>query len=170
MMVNYQLHIVMYWGLAWLIIMGSGFDDWVYWHFFTITVNGGGIRPSLQKSKSMIKLWSLSLMLRPMVSWPVYLGIKHPSGAYDQIFITVKQLRVCWCGVLSLTREQVCRLQLLLALASTIIFGSESCGTRDRILLSQIWDFPFRRLLRLALPLNLWNSGITPFITPMLPE
>jgi hypothetical protein len=24
---------------AWLIIMGSGFDDWVYWHFFTITLN-----------------------------------------------------------------------------------------------------------------------------------
>jgi hypothetical protein len=22
-----------------LIIMGSGFDDWVYWHFFTIAVN-----------------------------------------------------------------------------------------------------------------------------------
>jgi hypothetical protein len=32
---------------------------------------------------------SLSLMLRPMVSWPVCVGIKHPSGAYDQIFITV---------------------------------------------------------------------------------
>jgi hypothetical protein len=26
------------------------------------------------------------------------LWIKHPSGAYDQIFITVRQLRVCWCG------------------------------------------------------------------------
>jgi hypothetical protein len=21
------------------IIMGSGFDDWVYWHFFTVTIN-----------------------------------------------------------------------------------------------------------------------------------
>jgi hypothetical protein len=35
---------------------------------------------------------------------------KHPSGAYDQIFITVRQLRVCWCGALSLTRGRVCRL------------------------------------------------------------
>jgi hypothetical protein len=26
-------------GLAWRIIMGSGFDDWIYWHFFTITAH-----------------------------------------------------------------------------------------------------------------------------------
>jgi hypothetical protein len=37
----------------------------------------------------------LSLMLRPTVSQSVYLGIKHPSGAYDQIFITVRHLRIC---------------------------------------------------------------------------
>jgi hypothetical protein len=48
---------------------------------------------------------SLSLMLQVMVSQPVWLGIKHPPGTYNQIFITVSQLRVCWCGLYSLWRE-----------------------------------------------------------------
>jgi hypothetical protein len=40
--------------------------------------------------------------------------------------------------------------QFKLVLASAVIFGSESRRTRVHILLSQIRDFPFRRLLRLA--------------------
>jgi hypothetical protein len=44
---------------------------------------------------------------------------------------------------LSLTRGRVCCLQMLLALGSTVILGSESRGTRYHILLSQIRDFPF---------------------------
>jgi hypothetical protein len=75
---------------------------------------------------------SLSLILRPTLSRPVCLGIKHPSRALVQNFITVRRLRVCWCGALSLTRGRVCRLHLFLALASAVILGSESHGTRLR--------------------------------------
>jgi hypothetical protein len=56
------------------------------------------------------------------------------------------------CGFVDVGRShwRVCRLQLLLALTSAVIFGSESRGTHDHILLSQIRDFPFCRLPRLA--------------------
>jgi hypothetical protein len=40
-------------------------------------------------------------------SRPVCPGIEHPSGAYDQIFITLWQLRFCFCGAPSLTRGRV---------------------------------------------------------------
>jgi hypothetical protein len=71
---------------------------------------------------------SLSVKIRPTVSRPVYLGIKHPSGAYDQIFITVRQLWVCWCGTLSLTKGRVCRLQLLLASPAQSFSDSSPVG------------------------------------------
>jgi hypothetical protein len=50
----------------------------------------------------------------------------------------------------SLTRGRTCCLKWMLALASAVILGFESRGTRDHILLSQILDFPFYRLLLLA--------------------
>jgi hypothetical protein len=48
----------------------------------------------LNQSQCCLSL-TVSLILRPTVSRSVYLGIKHPTGAYDQIFITVRQLRIC---------------------------------------------------------------------------
>jgi hypothetical protein len=101
---------------------------------------------SLLKSKVKVKV-TLRLTVSQSVSksW-----CQAPSGAHDQIFITVWQLRSCFCGAPSLTRRQVCLSYMLLALASAVFPGSESLRTRDHILLSQIWDFPFLRLLQLA--------------------
>jgi hypothetical protein len=75
---------------------------------------------------------------------------RAPYGVHDQIFIIVRQLRSCFCGTPSLTRGRVCFLYMLLALDSAVFLESESLGSRDHILLSQFWDFPFSRLLRLA--------------------
>jgi hypothetical protein len=85
-----------------------------------------------------VKVWP---MLRPTGNRPVS-WCQAPSEAYDQIFFSVRQLQVCWCEAPSLTRGRVCRLQLLLVLASAVILGSESRGTHDHILKYQIRDFP----------------------------
>jgi hypothetical protein len=120
-----------------------GFTD----HSFTITRNHNKLQYLTSASIlfSML-IWSESQSYvttdGQSVSRSVYLGVKHPSGTYDQFFITVWQLPVCSCGALSLTRGRVCRLQLLLAFASAVVHGSESPGSRDHILLSQIRDSP----------------------------
>jgi hypothetical protein len=95
-----------------------------------------------------------------MASQSVNLGVEPSSGAHGQIFFTVWHLRSCFCGAPSLTRGRVCLLYMLLALASAVFLGSESLGTRDHILLSQIRDFPFRRLLRLAGSRWRYSTGI----------
>jgi hypothetical protein len=93
---------------------------------------------------------SLSLMLRPTVSRPVCLGTKHPSGVYDQIFITCVTVTVLFLwDALSDERSDL-----------SYVYAAGSCqrslsrvrvpwDLRPYILLSHIWDFPFRRLLRL---------------------
>jgi hypothetical protein len=48
---------------------------------------------------------------------------RAPSGAHDQIFITVLQLQPWCCGAPSLRRGRVCLSYILLALASAVFLG-----------------------------------------------
>jgi hypothetical protein len=61
---------------------------------------------------------------------------KAPIWVLRPDFYYCQTVAVYWCGTLCLTRGQVCRLKLLLALARAVILGSESRGMRDHILLS----------------------------------
>jgi hypothetical protein len=63
---------------------------------------------------------------------------RAPAGAHDRIFLCVWKLLSCPCGALSLMRGRVCSLQLLLVLASAVIFGSKARRTRGHILLSRL--------------------------------
>jgi hypothetical protein len=66
----------------------------------------------------------VEVKLRQTVSWPVRLGVRHPSGTRDQFFfllnIFFRQLRVCYFVAPSLTRGRVCNLLLPLVLSSAV--------------------------------------------------
>jgi hypothetical protein len=86
-------------------------------------------------------LVEVEVKLRPTVSQPVRLGVRHPSGIRDQFFflleIFFRQLRVCYFAASSLTRGRVCNLLLLLVLTSSVPLWYESRENQDHNLLSQ---------------------------------
>jgi hypothetical protein len=84
--------------------------------------------PGLQQSQSHIATDGQSISK----SW-----CRAPSGAIDQIFIILWQLRSCFCWSTSLTRGRVCLSYMLLALASVVFLGSETLRTREHIKKSQ---------------------------------
>jgi hypothetical protein len=95
--------------------------------------HGGGIGPRLQPSQSQSQSQSYIATDGRSISksW-----CRAPSGARDQIFIIVWQLRSCFGGAPCLTRGRFCLLYMLLVHASAFFLGSESLGSRDHILLS----------------------------------
>jgi hypothetical protein len=117
---------------------------------------------------------NVNVMLRPTVSWPVSLGIKHPSGLTTR-FLFLSDSCVFNVGR-SLTRGRVCRLQFLQVLASAVILGSKSRGTRDRYFTVSDSRLPFslppttrRPTVEVFEPastweVNIYNAHSTPYV------
>jgi hypothetical protein len=94
----------------------------------------------------------VEVKLRPTVSRPVLLCVRHPSWTRDQFFflleIFFRQLRVCYFVAPSLTRGRACNLLLLVVLASAVLLRSESRGTQGHILLPTFLWLPQPRRAR----------------------
>jgi hypothetical protein len=76
--------------------------------------------------------------LRLTVGQPVCLDVEPHLGLMTRYLLLFDSYGLVFCGAPSLTRGRVCLLYMLLALASTVFLWSESLGTRNHILLSQI--------------------------------
>jgi hypothetical protein len=97
--------------------------------------------------------------LRLTVSQSVSLGVESHLGLMTRYLLLFDSYCLVFLGR-PLWREDDSLLYMLLVFASAVFLG-----TRDHILLSQIWDFPFRRLLRLAGPR--WRYSWVPrYIAP----
>jgi hypothetical protein len=68
----------------------------------------------------------------------VSLGVEPQLGLMTRYLLLFDSYGLVLCGEPSLTRRWVCLLYMLLALTSAVFLRSESLGTRDHILLSQI--------------------------------
>jgi hypothetical protein len=146
-------YIATYKGLAWLIIVGSEFGDWVYWHF-TITVNHNTLHIELllndvwrtsMKNFSLFEFRSRSHIATDGQS--VSLSVESHLGLMIRYILLFDNYGLAFVGR-PLWRDDgsvFCMCRWPLPAQSFLVLVPW-----DRILLSQIWDFPFCRLLRLT--------------------
>jgi hypothetical protein len=105
------------------------------------------LRTELLSLTNKLLLWTVSQSHIATDGKSISLGVKTHLG-----LMTGDWLLGVSCGRVvggrSRWREDGGLLDMLLALASVVFLGSEPLGTRDHILLPQIWDFLFRLLHR----------------------
>jgi hypothetical protein len=88
--------------------------------------------------KDYILIIKVKVTLRMTVSQSVSLGVELHLGLMTRYFLLFDFYGLFFCGAPSLVRGRICLLYMLLVLASVVFLGSESLGTRDHILLSQL--------------------------------
>jgi hypothetical protein len=145
-------------GVAWLIIVGSRFGDWIYWHFFTITLDYNSSHIELLLDNESL---SVFLPFLGLISSLLLLSTTDCESESESYVTTDGQpaslswnkapfwdlrpdiyycLTVAGLLIWSALSDESTSLSftLLLAFASAVIFGSEYRRTRGHILLSQI--------------------------------
>jgi hypothetical protein len=123
-------------------LLGSGFQRRTFPFFWAPELS----RSQLPASNSSSLQWlspSSSLVIATESESDITTDSQSASLSWNKAPIWGLRPDFYYCQTIAclLTRGRVCRLQLLLALASAVLFGSDSRGTRDHILLSQIRDF-----------------------------
>jgi hypothetical protein len=114
--------------------MGSGFDDWIYWHFFTVTIiyyssqlilTAEASLHSASRSTTACKA-ELSRSLLPAISRYGHSWHRAPVGPVARYLLDVETITVFFfsCGAPSLTIGRVWLLYMVLALASAVFLWS----------------------------------------------
>jgi hypothetical protein len=109
------------------------------WYNVKIRLN----RNRLAFSTSNMHWFKFEVKLRPTVSRPVCLGVRHPSGTRDQFFfllgIFFRQLRVCFVApTLTRRRGLYFTVQLLPGFTRAITLGSKYRRTHGHIIVSHL--------------------------------
>jgi hypothetical protein len=130
-------------------------NSWLYFAFLSDTLclvaapNGGCFSATGLKTLEAVEYFTPAsyyqfwLQLEFFIWCLVHHSISVSSPIWSPktpLLLLSESCGLCWAP--SMIIEGVCRLQLLLALSSAVIFGSDPRGNNDYILLSQIRDCP----------------------------
>jgi hypothetical protein len=120
---------------------------------------------TLQSDSVNCVVVKVKVTLRLTVSQSISLRVEPHLGLMIRYLLLFDSYCLAFLGR-PLWRDDGCILYMLLAIASVSFLRSESLLTREHILLSQIWDFLFRRLHCCVVAPNVFK--ITPWHGPRI--